>query len=287
MKKYKSAFTDAVSILIGSIIFAISVNTFTVPNLIAPGGASGVATVINHLTNIPVGTLMILINLPLFAVAIWKFGFKEMLKTLIAALSTSIVTDITAPFLPKYTGDVLLAAIFGGVAMGVGLGLIYMRGMTTGGSDILARLFELKFPHISYGKMITCIDGIITVAAAVVFRDGWTMLYAWITIYIFGMIADKMMAGPDTAKLVHVISSKKDQIAKEIFEKMDRGATFINASGAYTGENRDILFIVVRRYELPRLKLLIKEIDSSAFIIIGDVSEVLGEGFKPITMPKK
>ena len=275
----KNLFLDLGVIILGGFIWALSINTFTLPNLIAPGGIAGLATVFNHFFGFPMGLTILIINLPLFFISLRMYGKHFLIRTGAALIITSVILDITT-FLPHYTEDKLLAAIFGGITAGVGLGIIYMRGMATGGVDLIARILEKPFPYISYGRMIIIIDAVIIIIAAISFRDLSAVLYASIVVYITGIINDSLLNGLNKAKLVYIISDKYNEISDEIHNIIKRGATFIDAKGSYTGKDKNMLMVVVRPYEFYRLKAMVYKIDNNAFIIVGDVNEVVGKGFK-------
>lgn len=275
----KQIVLDLLTVFIGGFIWAISVNMFTIPNLIAPGGVTGISVILNHFFNFPLGITIIILNIPLFILSYKFLGLRFVIRTGITTVITSLILDLTV-FIPAFTEDKLLAAIFGGITSGIGLGLIYMRGLATGGSDVMARLLEIPFPYISYGKILVIIDGVVITIAAICFRDLALALYSVIMVYISSIIVDKLLTGLNVAKLIYVISEKNMEIAKVIMEKMDRGATLIEARGCYTGLEKNMLMVVVKRYELPRIKGIVRTVDDRAFIIINDVSEVLGEGFK-------
>lgn len=277
--KMKDILTDLVTFFIGSFIYSIAINTFTLPNLIAPGGMTGIATIIYHFTGLPIGTLSLVLNIPLFLITLKVMGLKSLLRVLESSVFFYIMTDITAPFLPEYTENIVIAAIFGGVFSGLGIGLITTRGVSTGGTDLMAQLVMKKFHAVSYGTMLTIIDAIIVVIAAIAFNDMNSMLYAAITIYITGIVIDKVTSGLNHAKLVQVITDDPKLLSERIIQQMNRGATLIKAKGAYTGNDKEMVFIVVKRYEMQKLKDLIRRTDPKAFTIVGDVSEVLGEGF--------
>ena len=277
--KAKTWLIDILYVVVGSIFWAIGMNIFHVPNNIAPGGFSGIATVLNYYFDLPIGAMIALMNIPQFIISIKKYSKEFVIKTLLTIVITSTVIDVTAAFFPTFTGDVLLAAIAGGAASGIGLGLIYVRDITTGGTSLLARLVQDKFPTVSYAQMVFILDAIIVVVAAVAYQDWVTALYAAIAIIVTEIINDVMLAGLHNGKLVYIISKKNDEISKFIMIDMDRGLTALNGRGCYTNTDRDILLVVVKKFELPKIKKMIKDIDKDAFIIVGDVSEIHGEGF--------
>lgn len=275
----KKAVNDFLHLLTGGLIWAVSIDTFTVPNLIAPGGVSGLATVLNYFFRLPVGFTILLFNLPLFLLAFRKLGKSYILRTGLCVVLTSALIDGAALFLPTFTDDKLLAAILGGVLGGIGLGLIYSRDMATGGTDLLARLLQEKFPNISYGKLVLFFDGIVVLIAAVAFQDWISAIYAFITIYLNEIFVDRILDGMSKAKVLYIISEKNPEISDKVLTRLERGATALHAKGCYTKTEKDILMVVIRRYELPGIKNLIRDIDPNAFIIVGEVTEVLGEGF--------
>lgn len=278
-KKLRTNLTNVLLLILGSCINSVAVNMFLVPNLIISGGATGLSVIINHFMPIPVGILIILVNIPIF-IAMWiRYGVKSFIRTAIATVVTSVFVDIGAVIVPAYTDDVIVAALFGGIVSGLGLGLLYMRGMTTGGSDSLAKLLCDRVRWISYGTMIFVIDIAVVVGAVIAFKNLSTAFYAAIEIFTFGVIVDILLQGPDKGKLIYIISDKYKEIADEIMQKMERGVTYINSVGAYTGKDKKMILIVVRKYELFRVKQIAKSIDGNVFMIVGDVAEVHGEGF--------
>ena len=277
--KTKNRIFDALFILAGGIIWAISINVFTLPNSIVPGGFTGIATMLHDFFKLPVGTVILVMNIPLFFMS-WKvFGKEFLIKTGIALIVTSTIIDLRV-FLPHYTEDKLLASLFGGVLSGIGLGMIYMRGIATGGVDIIARLLERPFPFISYGKLLIICDVIVAGSAGLVYGNLSAVLYAIIVIFLTGTISDRLLNGIDRAKLVYIITDEKKTISDKIIQTINRGVTVLNATGAYTGQEHNILMVVIRPYEVHRLRAIVRAADKKAFIIIGDVSEVVGEGFK-------
>ena len=284
MKKHavnvKELIFDIIVIFLGSFIYSVAINTFTLPNLIVPGGIIGIATVIHSFTKWPVGTMSLILDVPLFIASFKVLGTKTTVKVFLTSIVFYLMTDITAPFLPQYTDNILVAALFGGVIGGLGLGIMIIRGISTGGTDLLAQIIAHYLHAVSYGTILTVIDAVIVVFAAVVFGDMSSMLYAAVTIYITGIVIDKISTGFDSAKLVQVITDTPESVSSQVMERMNRGVTLIKSRGAYTGKDREMVFIVVKRIELQRLKKIVRELDPKAFIIVGDVSEVLGEGFK-------
>lgn len=271
---------DAAAFLGGSALFAVAIDTFSAPNAIAPGGATGLATIFNYLTGLPIGTAILLINLPLFLLG-WRFlGWRFLARTVAATILTSAFIDGLAPFLPQYQGDTLLAALYGGFLSGLGLGLVYLRGATTGGSDLGAKLLSLKLPHVPMGKLIMAVDLVIILAATVVYGTMESGLYAVIMLFISSRLIDGVLYGADTGKMMLIVSDRNDTIAARILHDVERGVTVLKAKGAYTGEDKEVLLCAVRRQEVFQIRAVIKSVDPDAFIVVSDVGEIIGEGFK-------
>ena len=266
----------------GSVLYALSVNIFTAPNQIAPGGVTGVATLLNYLFHLPIGTTILLINLPLF-IAAWRcIGREFTIRTVIVTVISSAVIDGSAPFLRGFRGDMILTAVFGGVLAGAGLGLIYMRGATTGGSEIVARLLERKLHHIPIGRLILLVDALVVAASALVYRNLESALYAMVMIFVSTSLMDALIYGSQTGKMMLIMTKKEREIADDILRLMGRGVTMLDATGAYTGGPRQVLLCAIRPSEVYQLRRLVEERDPAAFLIVVSTDEVLGEGFKQI-----
>lgn len=270
--------------VVGAAIYAVSVNCFTAPNQIAPGGATGVATILKDLFGTPIGMMTLVVNIPLFLWGIISSGFRFFGKTIAATLICSGMIDLTAPYLPQYHGDMVLVALFGGVISGVGLGLIFMTGATTGGSDLAAKLIGRHLRHISLGKLILVIDFVIVLASMAVYRNIESGLYAVITIFVCSKVVDAVLYGFDigNGKLLFVMSEKNEEITREINEKMERGVTMLRSKGGYTGREGYALMCAVRRNEVFRLREIVRAIDPDAFIIMGNAEQIVGESFASI-----
>lgn len=286
---------DYLLITIGSVITTISINAFMVPYKIAPGGVSGIATVIYYLTNakLPVGVAMLILNIPLFLMGIRFIGKKFIIKTLYGTILLSVLVDTTQPltdyfvnnYLAKvdeyqYSPDILLYSIFGGFLMGVGLGLVFKSGATTGGTDLAARIVNHFIPTFTMGQTLLFIDASIIVFAAFVFNSFQLAMYSIVTLYISSKIIDALLEGVNFAKALLIISDFPQEIASSILKDLDRGVTALKGKGMYTGSNKEVLFCVVQRRQIPMVKKIVGQIDKKAFIVLTDIREVLGEGFK-------
>lgn len=280
--KLKEICFDGLFFIIGSFIYAAAVNMFTAPNHIAPGGFTGASTLINYLTGLPIGLGMFLLNVPLFIISYKMFGKDFIIKTLVATLLLSVVIDITANFYPVYTGDKLLAALFGGVCSGGGIALILFRGATSGGTDILAKLLRIKWPHISMGTVIMIFDLMIVLVSGLVYGTLESVLYAFTTTFTASRTIDYVLYGRGYGKVLTIFTDNPNDVSSAITSEMGRGVTILDAKGAYTGEKKSMLICAVRTNEIAKITKIIKQHDSEPFIIVSEASEVFGQGFKPL-----
>ena len=270
----------------GGAVFAIGLGCFVGPAQIPPGGVSGLSIIINYLTGLPVGSLNMGINIPLLLLA-WRFlGRRFTLKTLRSVFIQSVMIDLVGLWLPVYAGDRIMSALFGGVAIGVGLAPVFMRGSTTGGTDIVSRLIQLRFRHVSIGKLLFMVDTAVLLLSVAVFRNIETGLYGMITIYTSNRILDGILYGLDTGKVVLVISEKNQQIAQQVMDRLERGATFLQAEGAWSGQEKKVLLCVVRAVQCYRVEEIVRAADPDAFLVVMEANQIAGEGFRPITSDK-
>ena len=273
---------DLVFTIAGCIIFAIGIYAFIQPNQIAPGGVSGISIMLHYMTGIPVGALSFTINIPLLLLA-WKFlGWKFTGQTLMSVVTLSFMLDYVAVLFPQYEGDPLLAALFGGALIGTGLAIVFMRGFTTGGSDIISRLLQLKYPYLQLGKILMVIDLLVILTSAYVFGRIETALYGMVAVFTSSRMVDSLLYGMDTGKLVYIMSCRAVELSERIIEGLGRGCTILKSTGAYTKQDSNVLMVAVRRPQYYILKKMVRELDPKAFIIVTDATEVLGEGFKRI-----
>lgn len=275
LKDWKSYFF----VLAGSVIVSLGVNLFLIPNKIAAGGVTGLATVIYYLTGMPVGTVMLLLNIPLFLLGVKILGKSFGIKTLFATFALSLAIDILHPLLSRLTDDLLLASVFGGVLVGFGLGLVLRQDASTGGTDLGAKILHKLIAYISVGQLLLILDSCIVLSAALVFRNYELGLYATITLFITSRVIDTVIVGVNYTKAVYIISDKSDEIAPVLVNEMNRGLTGLQGRGMYTGREKNVLLCVIRRRDLPHLKSTVLQIDENAFIFVTDVRDVLGEGF--------
>ncbi len=273
---------DNIFWIVGCVLYALAINIFNVPNNIAQGGFSGLAIVINYLSGFPVGTVNLLLNIPILILA-WIFiGKKFVAKTLWVTILLSTAIDVTAMIVPyEYTGDKLLASIFSGALLGAGVAIVAARGSTTGGTDVLSKLLRLPFPHMSYGKLVMFSDMVVIAISAIVFRSIESALYAAIVIFVSSKVIDYILYGMGKSKMLMIITEKADEVSKAIITQSPRGVSIIPATGAYTGEEKNMLVCVLRSNEVSSVIKLIKSIDPNTFTIITEANEIIGKGFKP------
>lgn len=278
-KQVEKILGKGVLLVFGSSLYALALNLFLVGNHIAPGGFSGIAAVLHYLFGWPVGLVVFLANLPLFAVAFSRLGAKFCLLSFFSTCVMSFVIDATA-FLPLFTQDRLMASIYGGVLAGGGIGILLRAGATSGGSDLLGRLLVDPFPSFSVGGMIALIDAGVILFAAVVYREIESALYAMITIFITSRLTDAILSGFSYEKIAYIITERPQEVTEAVFARLGRGVTAFPAKGMYTRQDKNVLMVVVKKNQTVALKELIKQTDPAAFFVMSEAAEVLGQGFE-------
>lgn len=280
MRDMKQIAKNYLIVALGSALFAVAFDVFYAPNDVAMCGVTGLAQVINRLIPaLPVGTLSFCINVPIFLLGWRMLGFHLLATSLFSTVVSSAVIDLLGLFTTFPPMDPLLACLCGGAAMGLGLGMVFSQGATTGGTDIVARLLKLKFPWLPMGKLMMVPDGIVLMLAAIVFGRLEAALYGVVGTFVATRVIDKVLYGLDTSKVAYIISEKWQEIEEVLVGVQDRGMTEIPAIGTYTGENRKIQMVVFRQKDIVQIKRAVCEIDPGAFIIVCDAHEVLGQGF--------
>ena len=275
----KEAFYQYAIITLGALVLALGQLYFIKPLHIPLGGVSGVALVVNYLWSLPIGVVSIILNLPLFFLGWRTMGREFFYKTVYATVANSIFVDVLDPILPLFEVEMLLAALYGGIVMGAGFGLIFRAGGTSGGIDIVSKwLYNKK--DIPVGSTNFIINIFVIVGSAIIYGNPDSALYAIITSYVTSMITDKMVYGMDAQKSAMIITSKPKEVAGAVMEQLHRGCTGMDATGMYTGDKRTVLICAVRRHETGTLKKLILEQDESAFMLISNINEVFGTNLK-------
>ena len=293
MKKYWINIQDYLLIALGALIQAVSLRIFFVPANLASGGVSGIAQLINHFTGWPIGLMVLIGNVPLFLLG-WRFlgGHRFALRTVFAIVTYSLFTDLLLKLsafqaggaanvlINDLKGDIFLNSLYGAITAGIGYGLVYRARGTSGGSDILARILN-KWRGVSMTQSYLIVDTAVVLGAGFVF--GWkAALYAMITLYISGIVSETVLEGGETVRTAMIVTGKPEEISSRVVEDLERGVTYLEGRGAYTGSSRPVLYSVVNRAEVATLKSIVHEIDPEAFMVIGVAHEALGEGFRPL-----
>ncbi len=285
MKKfdYKRLCIDVLFDILGSLLLAIGIYSFSQPANIAPGGVSGISLMLNYLWNLPLGLSGFIINIPLIFLA-WRYMGKVFtLKTLRTLVISTVLLDfVVVKYIPVFTGDRLMSSLFGGIFMGGGLALVFMRGSTTGGVDIVSYLLQLRLPHIQIGRALLLVDCVVLIASIIVFKDIESGLFGLVSLYVQTKIIDGVLYGLDKGSMITVISKHNEEIAERIMKDLDRGATLLQGYGAYSKQEMKVLMCVVRRAQFTSVKNIVHEIDPKAFLVVGEVGEIWGEGFKEV-----
>ncbi|MGN0801165.1 MAG: YitT family protein [Candidatus Faecivicinus sp.] len=279
-QKLTSELKNAALILIGLLCCAAAYNLYLIPNNIAAGGFTGIGQLVNSFCSISVGTVSILLNIPLFLLSMKTLGLRFGLRSLLAMLGLSLFIDYLP--IPCATNDLLLATVFGGVLGGVGFGLILRGSATTGGTDMLASLIHRFIPTLRVSVGIFAVDGLVILASAFVF-DQQSAMYALICAFMMNVVVDVVLEGPNSAHSYFIISDRSEQIAQRIMDELERGVTAFAGKGMYSGTDKQVLLCVVNRFEAMQLRRIVFSIDANAFVIANKAHEVLGEGFKEQT----
>lgn len=267
--------------ILGSFIMALGVSLFLLPNQLSSGGLAGIATITYYLLNIPMGTAILVLNIPLFAIAVYKLGKSFFIKSIVGTITLSYFIDILDKF-PPLTNDRFLASVYGGILMGLGTAILLKVDSSTGGSDLISQLVKSYNPTVRMSNIITIIDSVIVALNVIFFGEIEIGLYSAIAIYLMGKIIDILFEGIYFTKLVLVISHKNEEIAKEIGKKIQRGTTGLLGKGMYTQEEKLVLMCAASRGDVGRVKMVARKIDPRCFIIIMNAREVFGLGFKKI-----
>lgn len=274
---------DFVLILLGALIQALALRLFLVPADLVSGGISGLAQLLNHYIAFPIGLIVLIGNIPLFILG-WRYlgGPRFALRTILSILAFSIFTDVLVFFLPRggVTDDLLLNTLYGGLVLGIGLGIVYRGRGTSGGTDILGRILT-HHSGITISQAYLITDSLVVLGAGFVF--GWTKaLYGLVLIYVSGLAAEIALQGTNIVRTAIIVTSQTEATAKAIMEDLERGVTILSGTGGYTGEPKAVIYCAVSRMEINRLKMLVYDIDPKAFMVIGQAQEALGEGFMPL-----
>ena len=270
---------DYMIITLASVIYGAAVSLFIDPNDLAPGGVTGIAILLSRAIPLETGTLILLLNVPIVLLGVWKFGVRFIISTFYAIAMTSLFTNLLAPF-GAAPDDILLAALAGSVLIAVSIGTIFKRGATTGGTDIIIKCLRLKFPHLKTGVLFFITDVCIVSISGFVFRNIDSALYAGIAVVVTAVVLDVVLYGRDGAKLVYIISDCQEKITDRLLADLDVGVTHLSGAGAYSGKEKKIIMCVVKKPLFPRVEGIVKEEDPDAFMIVTSATEIFGEGYK-------
>lgn len=279
-KKLFAWAADAALFIIGGAIYAVAVILFLSGNEISPGGLTGISTMLNYLYGLPVGTVVFILNIPILVIGFIKFGGIFIVKTAVSTVVISITLDIAEELLPELKINPVLAAVFGGLLMGLSISMFMLRGSTTGGVDIIAMLINRRFPHLTVGRLMLASDAFIVAFSALVYKNIESALYSVIALYASSRIMDVMLYGADKGKIVYIVTENSSCVAEKIMSIVRRGITVIDVTGAYTGKKLKMLMCTVRRNEVSAVCKTARENDKGAFIVVAEAGDILGEGFK-------
>ncbi len=274
LKKYTFLLLGCLSYSLGFAMFFTSIN-------IAPGGFSGISIIINHLTNIDVGVLYFIMNIPVILFGLWKLGLKMMINTAIATAIISVMSNVISHIEP-FTTDRLVGSLFGGACVAFGMAFVLKADATTGGSDVIVLALKQKYPHMKTSTLFIVTDALVISASVLVFGEIETALYSLIVLAIFAKVFDYTMYGGDSVKLLYVITSSEEKIAERILTDLDIGFSYLKAIGPYENKDKNIILCAVKKHLYPKLRDVIKQEDPSAFLIVSSANEIFGEGFKNI-----
>ena len=280
--KIKELIRSILVITFGAAVFAVGFAWFYLPNSIASGGLIGLAQIVNHLLPfMPVGVTVIILNVPLFILCLKLIGGRSLLLSLYAMFISTVIIDaldLLVTFQPL--SDPLLSSIFAGLLMGISLGIVISQEATTGGTDLLARLLKLRFKWLSMGKLLLVADLVVILLVSLVFKTMYSMLYGLVALYISTIVMDSILYGMNPAKVAYIISDHDDEIKETLVHKLDRGVTILHGQGGYSGSDKKVLMCAFKQKEIAAIKHAVKDVDPTAFLIVCDAHEVLGEGFR-------
>ena len=292
----KTGIVDIAYFIVGAIIYSLSMNVFILPHRIVPGGVSGISSILQNTVGWDAGIMYFVLNVPLFIAAFACFGFKFVSKTFIAMTFVSVFTELIAKVFPhlKYfpTNNEpavgLIAAICAGVTSGIGLAIIFLRGATTGGSEIAAKLMRIKFPGVPFGRMMFIVDLVIIAVGYVVFKYNGVVhaensaIFSLIVVYLTSTVIDTVLDGNSVARVALIVSNDTERIKSALMEGLNRGVTVLRGSGGYTNNTMNVIMCAIRRQQVQECRKIVKECDDKAFVIILHATEVLGQGFDDV-----
>ena len=275
----KTLTADLAYDFIGCILYAVGINCFIMPQNFASGGVSGIALIITYLTGLPNGTITFILNIPLIVISYKILGHVFLIKSVKTLAILTVCIDVITINFPKYTGDPILAAICAGLTIGAGLGIVYLRGTSTGGSDFITLSIRKLKPHMSVGTITSTIDYIILGASIVFLGNVDAALYGCVAMFVSAQVLDRIMYGGNKGKMMMIVTEKGDAVANAIFETTERGVTIADVRGAYSGKPKQLIISAMSKHELPKARKAAHTVDEMAFTMITNTDEVFGEGF--------
>lgn len=277
--KTREILFDLFIIAVGSAIFSAAVAFLLEPSEITPGGLTGISVILHDALSFPTGTTLFILNIPLVMLGFGVFGLAFILKTAYSVFLTSVFLDIFEMLPNPFSFDMIISAIFGGLLLGLGLGLVMLRGATTGGIDIAVKLLGVKYKKIPMGRFFLIIDSVVVIIAALVYSNIETALYSIIAIFLSSHVIDLLLYGKDEGRIFFIVTENEEVIKREILSSANRGVTVVRAEGGYTGGDKTMLLCAARVGEIKRIRKIVFENDPKAFFFIANVSEINGEGF--------
>ena len=269
-------------IILGAVVAAAGFRFFTYPNDIVSGGITGIAQIINRLVGLPVGVMIIIMNIPIFIICFRKLGITSVIGALAVMLINSVAIDLFQMIPVVATDEPLLAAVYGGVLNGLGYGIVYSTGATSGGTDILAKLLRRHYAYINFGTITMGLNIVVVLAFSIIFRKAESCMYTMIQMFISTRIINIVIYGPGVSNLCYIITSQTDAITDAVTHEMKRGVTFLKAEGAWQHAERPVLMCVIKKPEIAHLRAIVRGVDEKAFLIVTEAKDVFGKGFESI-----
>ncbi len=280
--KFHGTWWDVTRVVAGSLIAAISFRFLTFPNSIVSGGITGISQILNLLTGFPVGVAVIIMNIPLFIWAGRKLGRRFIILTGMCMILNSVFIDLLEPIARPITTAPMLAAVYGGLINGLGYGIVFTAGATSGGTDIPARFLRQKYPHINFSTFLLLENALVILTFAIIFHHFESCMYTLICMYIANKVEALLLYGPMDSKLCYIISDKSDDLRTALTHQLGRGVTLLRGQGAWSGAEKQVILCVVKPIQVGALRRLVRQIDQAAFLVISDASSVYGRGFENI-----
>lgn len=282
---FNNVYSRILGIIVGSVLYALGTSLFLDPNDLAPGGVLGLSVILNRLTTLETGTLYFILNVPIMLLGLWKFGFRFIGSTAFCIALNSWFTNLFAKCEP-ITTDPLLASLAGSILVGLGVGIVFKAGATTGGSDIIVKVIRARYKHLKTGMIFLCSDLIVVSLSGLVFKNFNIVMYALIAVAVMGKVIDWVLYGGDEAKLFYIISDKPENIANRILKEIDIGITYLEGRGGFSNKKKQVIMCVARKHQGPIIEDIVKQEDKDAFTIITSANEIYGEGYKNIMSEK-